>query len=82
MDNDLCTFELSNSVCMILPLFPPSRASIVLPVADPFLSLRWATPYTECLALIVLLGNRSVFVSMRPLSRESVGGFSIVQHES
>jgi len=39
--------------------------------------MRWAIPYTECLAPIVLLGNRSAFISMRPLPREGVGGFTI-----
>jgi len=78
MDNDFCTFELSNSVCMILPsFFSPSCASTVWPVLYPFLPLRWATLYNRCLAPIVFLGNYSAFVSMRPLPREGVSGFTI-----
>ena len=60
---------------------PPSRALIVLPVIYLFPSLRRATLYTECLAPIVLLGNYSAFVSVRPLPREGVSGFTIATRQ-
>jgi len=50
--DNFCTFELSNSVCMILPSFLPSRALIVLPVLYLFLSLRWATLYVRRLCFV------------------------------